>query len=181
MERREGFAAAGFVAPGFAAAVLPAAGWAPAAFAESGLGFKSFRPGLGAGFLALAADSLGLGLEPVLEALGGGVCFLGAGFAAAGLGFAGFLGGETGAYFLLKTEAWGFFFKLWPEGVFFFPPVLEGLLRGLALLGETFEEADLAAGFFLLATLSPSSMKAGVDYESSNFPPRNGRKALCQF
>ena len=127
-------------------------------FAKSGGGgFTAFWWGFGLTFLALAATALGLGL-PGLEGFGAAACWGGA------------------AVFV-------FFFNPWPVGAFFGPPVLEGPLGGLALLGETFgrffcfEEADLAAGFFLLATLSPSSMEAEYVTEAQFAPLVMGGRA----
>jgi hypothetical protein len=160
-----GFAEAGFAA-GFAEAGF-AAGFAETGFAASfaetgfdearfgagaGFGLEAFKPGFGLGFLVLAASNLGLGVcTPAFEGFFAFACFLGTSFATAVRGLAGFC-------FVGETETLVFFFKLWPEEVFFFPPAL----MGVAFLGEIFrvlfffEEADLAADLgFLLATLSP--------------------------
>jgi hypothetical protein len=145
-----------------------------AVFDEASFGGEAFNPG----FLFLAAIGPGLGGGIFTPALEGGTfvtgCFLEAGFAAAS--FAGFC-------FVEETEAPIFFFKLWPEEMFFLPPAFEGLtLRGGGFrVLFCFEEADLAAGFtFLLATLSPSSMKTDIWSCNSDFIPRNGRKEGCQ-
>jgi len=163
------FVAAALLAKAFVAAAFVAAALVGAALVGRGFDLEVFS----LGFLLCSTRCFGLGLGAFATVFFVVSCFLETGFVTAALGLGGFcFGGET--------EALVFFFKLWPEGVFFFPPALEGLAFWVETFrdGFFFEEADLAADFtFLLATLSPSSaLRWGVVLP----PPRNGPQAFCQ-